>query len=349
MASARKLPSGNWRVNLFIGLSADGKRKYKSFTAPTKKEAEYQAAQFNLTRKEKPKCELTVKEAVTRYIDTKNNVFSPSTVKNYRGYLRTGFTDIELIKVKDLTEDKIQRWINDLAKSHSPKTVKNIYYLFVPAIQEAEKGKDVSAKLPAPVKYEANIPSQSEIEALIQYFEKRPDYHTAIMVCAIMGLRRGETCALEFSDILKSGKLRVNKSLALDENKKWILKYPKTKDGTRELSLPDFLKIRLLELKKPDRTGERIFHFNPNQLTDNFCHARKALGFNFRLHDLRHYYASVMLLLNTPDLYAMKRMGHSTPTMLKRVYQHLMEEKEKEVDENMGNYMARFDKENHAT
>ena len=131
MASARKLPSGNYRVNLFIGVDENGKRKYKSFTAPTKKEAEYQAAQFNLTRREKPKCELTVKEAITRYIDTKNNVFSPSTVKNYRGYLRTGFTEIESIKVKDLTEDKIQRWINDLAKSHSPKTVKNIYYLFV--------------------------------------------------------------------------------------------------------------------------------------------------------------------------------------------------------------------------
>ena len=124
--------------------------------------------------------------------------------------------------------------------------------------------------------------------------------------------------------------------------KNWILKYPKTKDGSRELALPDFLKARMLELKDENSKDNRIFHFNPNQLTDNFCHARRKLGFDFRLHDLRHYYASVMLMLNTPDLYAMKRMGHSTPTMLKRVYQHLMDEKDKEVDQSMADYMERF-------
>ena len=45
MASAKKLPSGNWRVSLYIGLDEKGKRKYKSFTADTKKEAEFLAAQ----------------------------------------------------------------------------------------------------------------------------------------------------------------------------------------------------------------------------------------------------------------------------------------------------------------
>ena len=41
MASAKKLPSGSWRVNLYIGKTPDGKRQYKSFTADTKKEAEF--------------------------------------------------------------------------------------------------------------------------------------------------------------------------------------------------------------------------------------------------------------------------------------------------------------------
>ena len=48
---AKKLPSGNWRVNLYIGTDPDGKKRYKSFTAATKKEAEYQAAEYNLKRK----------------------------------------------------------------------------------------------------------------------------------------------------------------------------------------------------------------------------------------------------------------------------------------------------------
>ena len=45
MAKAKKLPSGSWRVLQFVGLDADGKRQYKSFTAPTKREAEFLAAE----------------------------------------------------------------------------------------------------------------------------------------------------------------------------------------------------------------------------------------------------------------------------------------------------------------
>lgn len=342
MATAKKLPSGNWRVRIYIGKDSNGKPVYKSFTGPTKKGVELEAAEYNVTRKEKPKSELTVHEAIQKYIDNHSNIFSPSTVKNYRGYLRNSYKEIEDIKVLELSEERVQKWVNSLAKEHSPKTVKNVYYLFVPAVNEAAKGMNLEIKLPATVKFEANIPTHEEVEQLFSYFQKAPEYMTAIMVAAIMGLRRGETCALEFSDILPNGRLRVNKAYALDENKNWVLKYPKTKEGVRELALPDFLKERMLALKSDQYKDDRIFHFNPNQLTDNFCAARDKLGFSFRLHDLRHYYASVMLSLNTPDKYAMKRMGHSTPYMLKRVYQHLMDEKDREVDENMDAYMKRY-------
>ncbi len=71
MATAKKLPSGHWRVNLFIGKELDGKRKYKSFTAETKKEAEFMAAQYNLERKENKAHKFTLHEAIERYIESK--------------------------------------------------------------------------------------------------------------------------------------------------------------------------------------------------------------------------------------------------------------------------------------
>lgn len=37
MATAKKLPSGNFRVRVYVGVGANGKKKYKSFTATTKK------------------------------------------------------------------------------------------------------------------------------------------------------------------------------------------------------------------------------------------------------------------------------------------------------------------------
>lgn len=48
MATAKKLPSGSYRVLLYIGKAADGKRKYKSFTGLSKKDVEYEAAAYSL-------------------------------------------------------------------------------------------------------------------------------------------------------------------------------------------------------------------------------------------------------------------------------------------------------------
>lgn len=45
-AKAKKLPSGSYRTQLFIGLDENGKRKYKSFTAPTAEESEAMAAEY---------------------------------------------------------------------------------------------------------------------------------------------------------------------------------------------------------------------------------------------------------------------------------------------------------------
>ena len=53
MAKAKKLPSGSWRVLVYDCTDQNGKRRYKSFTAETKKEAEYLAAEYTLKKKNK--------------------------------------------------------------------------------------------------------------------------------------------------------------------------------------------------------------------------------------------------------------------------------------------------------
>lgn len=62
-----------------------------------------------------------------------------------------------------------------------------------------------------------------------------------------------------------------------------------------------------------------------------------------RFHDLRHYNASIILALGVPDKYAMERMGHSTTDMLKKVYQHVMTEKRKEVSDVVNAHMNTFE------
>jgi hypothetical protein len=73
MATPKKLPSGNWRVQVFVGYDENGKRIKKSFTAPTKKEASYLASDFIINKKKKA-TDKTLLEAIDEYLELKSNV-----------------------------------------------------------------------------------------------------------------------------------------------------------------------------------------------------------------------------------------------------------------------------------
>ena len=47
MATPKKLPSGNWRVRVYDYTDESNVRHYRSFTAATKKECSYMAAEFS--------------------------------------------------------------------------------------------------------------------------------------------------------------------------------------------------------------------------------------------------------------------------------------------------------------
>ena len=103
MAKAKKLPSGNWRVNQYIKTDKNGKRIYKSFTASSKKEAEYLASEYLLSNKKDFK-NIKLSDAISQYIDSKSNVLSPSTIRGYRIMERNAFSDIADINILDLDD-----------------------------------------------------------------------------------------------------------------------------------------------------------------------------------------------------------------------------------------------------
>ncbi len=75
----------------------------------------------------------------------------------------------------------------------------------------------------------------------------------------------------------------------------------------------------------------------------HFARMLKQLDMHpFRFHDLRHYYASILLAIGIPDKYAQYRMGHSSDNMLKNVYQHLFEAKKDKVNAQIDEYVGGF-------
>lgn len=336
MPTAKKLPSGSWRVLAYAGKDAQGKRKYESFTAPTKREAERLAAQWQLTLEERSTQAPTVEEQLQNYIDTCSGVLSPRTVAEYRKLAARYYETIASVRLNRLTSDQVQRLVSTLALDHSPKTVRNVYGLLTAALRAWNPERRLNIKLPKKQKTEIEIPTADQVDLLTSSADAvlRP----AIVLASTMGLRRSEICALTWSCVRKEG-LRISQALVKDEHHEFVTKSPKSTAGYRTLPIP---LPALPYLTKPQDAapGDRIVPLTPDALTRRFERLCASLGLSLRFHALRHYYASVLLSLGVPDKYAMARMGHATPNMIKNVYQHLMADKDKEITDTIDAYYA---------
>ena len=161
----------------------------------------------------------------------------------------------------------------------------------------------------------------------------------AIKLSAYMGLRRSELCAITWGDIdLKNRKMKINKAKVMDSKGHYVIKGTKTVNSTRTLDIP---LVVLEDLKAIENKKGELLIIEPNHMHKPFKKAIGKAGIkDFRFHDLRHYYASIMLVLGVPDKYAMERMGHSTNNMLKTVYQHTFEAKQAEITDRLDGFFS---------
>lgn len=328
MAKAYKLPSGSWRCRPYAGKDASGKRLYPSVTAPTRKQAEMEAALVEYRAKRAPES-VTLGDALDKYIDLKEGMLSPATIRSYRGLRRGAYATIIDKRIDRLNAEDFQRAVNEFAAGHSPKTTRNASGLLSVVMKLYAPGFLYKVSLPQRKKTQIVVPSHEEVAKLVGAI-KGTHMETALMFASALGLRRSEVSALTWDDIdFKKNTVTVGKAMVKNDDGVWIVKGPKSVAGNRTISMPAPLAKHLRSLK---RDGDSVVPLNPNAITERFIRLRNRLGIHCRLHDLRHYYASMMLALGVPDKYAMVRMGHETDTMLKTVYQHLMDDKDKEVD-----------------
>lgn len=351
MAKAKKLPSGSWRVQVYVGKDYNGKPKYKSFTAPTKKEAEYLAANYALTLTEEKEAKIatriTFDAAMTEWIDARRNVLSPATTRMYDSMQRNAYEPIKNIPVAALSISDIQKTINVYAATHSPKSVRNAYGLMRSVI--AQYNPDLIKKfdqinLPEPEDHDVVIPEDEHVTPMILYLrslEKKDDMLFVVLMAATLGLRRSEICALTQEDFV-DGTVRINKALVLSyDNKTHVLKGTKSKAGKRVLKVQPEVFQLVKSLGCDPQTG-RIISTSPARVSCRYATLAKKFGVPGSLHDLRHYYASILAALNLPVKYAMRRMGHSTPQVTENVYQHTFTSFDEKFDQAVDAHTAQL-------
>lgn len=345
MAKAKKLPSGSWRVQVYAGKSPEGKPKYISITCDTKDEAELAALEYRVRHKkegrQKPE-NMTIRQAIDRYIESRDAVLSPSTIREYRQEQRNSLQGIIDVPLCKLTQDMIQREINIEARTKSPKTVRNIHGLLSAVLREYYPDLHLHTKLPQKTKAQIYIPDLDTISKIIAT-AKGTSLEIPIMLAVCLGLRRSEILGLKWSDVdLNAKTIHIGRAIVIGEKGKQVEKGTKTYAGDRTIRIPELLRISLQKQKDGHEGNEYIVPITGNTLYKRFI---KMLSRNnlprMKLHNLRHANASVMHLLNIPNKYAAERIGHSTDNMLKTVYQHTISQESEKINQIINDF---FDK-----
>ena len=312
MPTAKKLPSGSWRVQVYS--HHEGKKKIRhSFTAPTKREAELMASQFKngLRSADDNK---TVKEAIKGYIAAKKGVLSPSTIRGYERMAKY-YAPIDHLKLSKLTNEKMQLFVSDLSGKLSPKTVSNIFGLLTSSIALYLPEKRFKVTLPRIIPKQQNSPSDDDIRALYEGATDR--MKVCIALAAFGSMRRGEISALKYGDI-KGNTLYIHSNMVKDPSGKWVVKEPKTPDSIRTISVPQ----AVIDLIGEGKKGDYIVKWTPDSITKRFIELRASHGLTIRFHDMRHYFASISAVL-MPDIYTASLGGwKQNSKVLKSVYQN---------------------------
>lgn len=329
MAKATKLPSGNWRVLAY----ANGHRK--SFTAPTKKEAEYQASQWLMEETDYE--DMTVQKAIERFIDNRENITSPSTIRGYKAILKNDYSDwILKTKVSKVTSEDIQKEVNDFAKNHSPKTVRNVYGLLRSSILAVNPNKGINVRLPQKKTIERRIPTADEIKQVLNNADS--ELRIAIMLASMGTMRIGEICALEYKDI-DGNIIHVHRAMVYTDKSNYIIRdIPKNTQSDRYITYPT-------EVIKEIGTGDgRIISSNTRALSSRYRRLIQRMGIDMSLkfHDLRHYAASAMHAMGIPDQYIMAVGGWSSDSILKSVYRNTLDDERKKFEEMRNSKMKDY-------
>lgn len=355
MPTAKKLPSGSWRCQVFSHYEPvydssgkavmdhkTGKQKqkriYESFTSEDpskagKRKAEALAAEFaakkdvlNLSG-----IHMTFGDALNKYIQERTSVLSPASIRKYKSMQKNCLAPLSNYKLKDLTQDIIQDHVNTTASKMSPKSVRDMNGLITAVMARFYPDCRLSTTLPKKLRPDIYVPSEKDIKLLMKAAENTR-IEVPILLAAFGAMRRGEIAALKKSDITNNT-IHISQTMVMNDNAEWVLKAPKSYAGDRYVTVPAFVIQKFMELPT-DSVG-----MHPNRITACFASVLKRAGLpHFRFHDLRHYNASIQHALGIPDAYIMQSGGWGNDSVLKEVYRHALPD----VQEKMNNAALQY-------
>jgi integrase len=274
------------------------------------------------------------------------------TKERYERAIKTHILpDLGAIQSVDLTPKHLQSLEAKLSKQGmAPAGVKLIHNIISGALKYALRMEVVWRNVAQAVTppnldaEEVEPPNIDGVKKILEYAEAEGhSLFPCIHLIAYTGMRRGEALGLRWQDVnFEAGAIDIAQSLSRSVEKGLIFQAPKTKSGRRVIDLDDdtVAVLRAHQGKQllyktelngafeenglvfPNQLGGPL---NPLAVTRAYQSYAKRLGITgAKIHDLRHFHASVMLQSGQTLLLVSKRLGHASVATTGDIYGHLL-------------------------
>jgi len=359
--SVRRRSKGSWEVCLDVGTDATGKRiRHFESVKGTKKAAQQRLAELLVSIEQgsyvKPK-RISLGEWLNEWLNgyVKTNC-SPRTLDGYQSILeRHLIPNLGMIPLSQVQPQHIQQYYaralsdgrTDGKGALSSRSVLHIHRVLFQALNYAVR-QGLLVRNPAQLvdpprarksKMKTLIPQEVSILLNVaQDTHYYPIIHTAVKT----GLRQAELLGLRWRDLdLDLVSLSVTQVLY---KRRGICQFkePKSAHSRRRLGLSPSLALFLREYRTERETeclllgkllseDDLVFGnvdgipIDPGTLTHNFARIARRAGLpGTRFHDLRHTFASLMLLAGIHPKIVSEALGHSSVAFTLDVYSHLV-------------------------
>lgn len=296
---------------------------------------------------------VTVKGWLEKYLDVYCADLAATTKEGYSRYIRNHIIPVlGSIKLCELKPIHIQHFYNlEREKGYSEKTILQEHRILNRAFKKA-KGNGIlamnpceSVDAPSPKEREPDVYTEDEFLLLLEKLEGHK-LEPIVLLAGMCGLRRGELMGLTWEDIdFEAGIISVERN-TVPTTQGVITKEPKTTKGKRRFAIPPGVLSRLKQIRgigkiflKDDGT-----EYHPSTVSRQFrVFLEKHNLRHIRLHDLRHFNATMMLKYGVTEREAQERLGHSNSEMTKK-YQHILKEMDTSSAEKINKVLYRENK-----
>ena len=255
------------------------------------------------------------------------------------------------IPLNKLTQSDLQKFYADLKKNGrkskierygtgvSDRLVRSCHATCRTALQKAVDEKLISVnpaigcKLPPKKAQEMQVLTHEEMRRfLIQ--SKQDDFYELALLELATGMRRGEICALKWSDLdFETGALHIQRQ-AYHVDHGVVISEPKTKQSCRSIILPPSVLNVLRQYREavdsewmfpsPVKEGEPL---NPNGVYRKMVKILdRAQCKRVRFHDLRHTFATTALEHGMDIKTLSAIIGHVSSATTLDIYSHITDE-----------------------